>query len=230
MTKKIPKEPDPLKPANHLDIDNLETLRIMSDPFRIQILKQMMSPSTVKSIATALNIPATKIYYHINLLEQHKLIRVVSTRIVSGILEKQYHVTAYSFGAKDGLVNAGGGTNEAIALFEAGLENAKLELRRAHNEDLIGPPDEHSETKDGDRDVDFSHGIMTLTADQSKQFRKRLNKLLTETWALNPDNAQRSDGTQTYSFTVAFHRTLDPRTSKPAGASSRKKDIKARKA
>jgi DNA-binding transcriptional ArsR family regulator len=217
MTKKIAKADSPLKPANHMDIDNLETLRIMSDPFRIQILKQLMGPSTVKSVASALNIPATKIYYHINLLEQHKLIRVVSTRIVSGIVEKQYHVTAYSFGAKDGLVNTGSGANEAIALFEAGLENAKLEIRRAHNEDLIGPSDEHSEIKDGDRDVDFSHGIMTLTAGQSKQFRKRLHKLLKDTWNLNPDNAQRPEGTQAYSITVTFHRTLDPRTSKPSG-------------
>jgi DNA-binding transcriptional ArsR family regulator len=226
MTKKIAMSDNPIKPANHMDIDNIETLRIMSDPFRIQILKQLMSPSTVKSVASALNIPATKIYYHINLLEQHKLIRVISTRIVSGIVEKQYHVTAYSFGAKDGLVNTGGGANEAIALFEAGLENAKLEIRRAHNEDLIGPSDEHSEIKDGDRDVDFSHGIMTLTADQSKQFRKRLNKLLTETWALNPENAQRQEGTQAYCITVAFHRTLDPRPSKPPGASKNRAKAK----
>ena len=210
MAKRIPKSGTPLKPADHLEIDNLETVRVMSDPFRLQILMQMMNPSTAKSIAAALSVPVTKIYYHLNLLEQHKLIRVVNTRVVSGIIEKQYQVTAYSFGPKAGLVGPAAGINEALALFETGLENAKLEMRRAFNADLIGPPDEHSQVVTGDRTVNFTRGLYTLTEDQAAKFRKRLGKLLKETWNLCPDPSQAPEDAQLYTITLAFHRTITP--------------------
>ena len=50
---------------------------------------------TVKQIAADLKTPIKKLYYHVNLLEEHGLIRITSTRVVSGIIEKQYRVTAY---------------------------------------------------------------------------------------------------------------------------------------
>ena len=79
-------------------IENLETLKVVADPLRLRILDAFGDkPHTVKQIAKVLEIPPNKLYYHVNMLEEHGLIRVVNTRLVSGIVEKTYRATAYLF-------------------------------------------------------------------------------------------------------------------------------------
>src|ERR687885_168224 len=77
-------------------IRDLETVRLISDPLRLQILEALRKePRTVKQVAAQLDVPATNLYYHVRLLEQRGLIRVTDTRIVSGIIEKRYQTVAY---------------------------------------------------------------------------------------------------------------------------------------
>ncbi|MFQ3647980.1 MAG: helix-turn-helix domain-containing protein [Anaerolinea sp.] len=82
-------------PAHEQVINDLETLKVLADPLRLRIRELLAQPSTVKQIAAELGIPATKLYYHVNLLEKHGLIAVVESRLVSGIMERVYQVTAY---------------------------------------------------------------------------------------------------------------------------------------
>jgi len=87
-------------PAASLRIDDLETVRLISDATRMAILQAFAAsdtPLTVKRLGQILTIPATKLYYHVGLLEDRGLIRVVGTRLVSGIVEKSYQAAATSF-------------------------------------------------------------------------------------------------------------------------------------
>src|SRR5436305_5533764 len=96
MTKE--NQPEDFEPAKELTVTSLETLRVISDALRSRILDLLRAEAqTVKQLAATLNLPPKKLYYHINLMEQHGLIRVVGTRIVSGIIEKTYRATAYLF-------------------------------------------------------------------------------------------------------------------------------------
>jgi len=96
MTKE--NQPEEFVPAKELTVTSLETLKVVSDALRSRLLDLLRAEAqTVKQLAAALNLSPKKLYYHINLMEQHGLIRVVSTRIVSGIIEKQYRATAYLF-------------------------------------------------------------------------------------------------------------------------------------
>jgi predicted ArsR family transcriptional regulator len=81
-------------PAEEMVIEDLKTLKVLSDPLRLRIRELMTHPTTVKQVAAELNIPATKLYYHIDQLEKHGLIVLVDTRIVSGIIEKHYQIAA----------------------------------------------------------------------------------------------------------------------------------------
>ena len=64
------------QPDDKFVINSLETLKVMADPNRLKILEEMIEgPRTVKQLASALETTATKLYYHINLLEEHGLIR-----------------------------------------------------------------------------------------------------------------------------------------------------------
>lgn len=97
-------------PAPVLRITDVETLRILADPLRIRILEAFgVHPGhslTVKTVAAALGEPVTKLYYHVNLLEEHKFLVVVSTHLVSGIVEKRYRAAAETIEVDRGLIGA----------------------------------------------------------------------------------------------------------------------------
>jgi DNA-binding transcriptional ArsR family regulator len=76
-------------------IDDLETLKVMTDPLRIQILELLdPAPQTVNYVAEKLGLASSRLYYHFNLLESIGLIEVAKTRTVNNIIEKYYWVTA----------------------------------------------------------------------------------------------------------------------------------------
>lgn len=89
---------DEFEPTQSITITKLESLKVVSDALRARMIDLLRAePYTVKQLASTLGLPPKKLYYHINLLEQHGLIRVVATRVVSGIIEKTYRATAYLF-------------------------------------------------------------------------------------------------------------------------------------
>jgi len=76
-------------------INDLETLRVLSDPLRLQILEALdIEPQTANQVAKKLGLPVSRLYYHLNQLESIDLIEVVETRIVNNMIEKLYWLTA----------------------------------------------------------------------------------------------------------------------------------------
>jgi len=75
-------------------ITDLDTLRLLADPLRLSILgafpPMARRPMSVKEIAEKIDEGQTKLYRHVKKLEEAGLIRVVETRVVSGIIEKRY--------------------------------------------------------------------------------------------------------------------------------------------
>jgi DNA-binding transcriptional ArsR family regulator len=189
---------EPFVPAESMKITSLETLKILADPFRIQILESLAGPQTVKTVAQQLGVTPTKLYYHINMLEQHGLIRVVSTRIVSGILEKSYQITANSFEASPSLTASNATLEDALGFMTSVLDAGKLEMRRAYNSGQFEMPASVSEAKQA---MLLTRTILSLNETRAKKFRERMSKLLGEF----------SDGqtteTQDFSLTIAFHQT-----------------------
>lgn len=79
-------------------VESLQTYKALSHPLRIQILELLVvERKTVKQLAKALKMPATKLYYHVHLLNKEDLIEVVDTKIVSGIAEDHYRACAYHY-------------------------------------------------------------------------------------------------------------------------------------
>src|SRR5690349_23081625 len=92
-------------PKDLLVITDLETVKVVADPLRLQLLNLLREEArTVKELAKTLHLPQTKLYYHMDLLEKHGLVRVVGTRLVSGILEKRYQAAAYKFSVDHALL------------------------------------------------------------------------------------------------------------------------------
>src|SRR5687767_13347850 len=137
-------------------IGDLETLRLLTQPLRLHLLETLRTgaaPMTVKELAQALGTPPTRLYHHVKLLEERGLIRVAGTRLVSGITEKRYAVSAARIGVDRSLLdpaNQGGDDLDALdVLLSVLLDEVRGEIRRAvrsglidlslSSEDRIGP-------------------------------------------------------------------------------------------
>src|SRR3954467_12474429 len=104
-------EPPQAHPPQLHTITTLDALKVFSDPLRQQIIEALLDDAkTVKQVAVELDLAPTKLYYHVNLLEEHGLIQVTETRIVSGIIEKHYRAAAREFAIERSLLTPGQNT------------------------------------------------------------------------------------------------------------------------
>jgi DNA-binding transcriptional ArsR family regulator len=116
-----------------------ETVRLIADPLRLRLLELLREqPRTVTELADALDVPRTRLYYHMKLLEEHNLVAVDATREVSGITERTYRVTAYRFSVDKALLGPGGGAGSPLETYLAVvLDEVATEIRRAVAAGLI---------------------------------------------------------------------------------------------
>lgn len=187
-------------------INDLDTLKVLADSRRLSILKSLgTTPLTVKQISKRVGIPATKLYYHINMMEQHNIIQVVDTRVVSGIIEKFYAVTAKAYRPGDGLLTAGdleANTETLKTMVFSVMDNVRDELLRsfragiAHLTDEVPPADR----------IDIASTVLPLTDEQAAEFDKALGQLLQQ---FCQDADQKTDVPRHSFFFVRFKRYED---------------------
>src|SRR5690242_3500259 len=116
-----------------LIVTDLETLRIVSEPTRLRVIELLRERTrTVKELAAALAVPQTRLYYHVKLLEEHGVIRVDSTRTVSGIIEKTYAATASRLSLDRAVLSPDAALDDegVEALLAFVIDGAKAEIRR----------------------------------------------------------------------------------------------------
>ncbi len=176
-----------LEPAKELTVTRLETLKVISDALRSRILDLLRAEAqTVKQLSATLNMSPKKLYYHVNLMEQHGLIRVVSTRIVSGIIEKQYRATAYLFWF-DQEVFASSATGESglppgtALLFDV----TKTQLEQSIEDKLVDLADDAP----NQRRLLSTWTMTRMAPAQIEAFYTRLDALLAEFCATEQDPA-----------------------------------------
>ncbi len=127
--------------SDQVVIDDVSALKAMADPKRMTLLLAMADdPMTVKELAALLDVPPTRLYYHVKMLESHGLIRVAKRRMVSGIEERSYQATAKSWTVSAPLLSSAVVRSGVIkALLD--MTGAELELALAKAEIPLGEPD-----------------------------------------------------------------------------------------
>ncbi|MCB0033980.1 MAG: helix-turn-helix transcriptional regulator [Anaerolineales bacterium] len=182
-------------------IEDLDTLKILADSRRLSILKSLgTTPLTVKQVSKRVGIPATKLYYHINMMEQHNIIQVVDTRVVSGIIEKFYTVTAKVYRPGDGLLTAGDletNTETLKTMVFSVMDNVRDELLRSFR---AGIAQISEEVKPANR-IDIASTVLNLTDEQTAEFDKALGKLLQQ---FGDTSDQEADASRHSFFFVRF--------------------------
>jgi DNA-binding transcriptional ArsR family regulator len=172
--------PDDSIPQAERLISDAETLKALADPLRLRILETMVTratePWSVKELATAMGVPQTRLYHHIDLLAERDLIRPAAQRVVSGIIETRYRIAALSMRLDPKLLSgegeAGAGADAVLATV---LDAARGEIAAALRSASLEP--------DGSTAPDrplLSRGVTLLTPARAAELRARIDALTAE--------------------------------------------------
>ncbi|MGH8246495.1 MAG: ArsR/SmtB family transcription factor [Gammaproteobacteria bacterium] len=127
-------------------LKSLAQVKAVADPLRQRILEVLRDePMTTKQVALKLREKPTKLYHHVEILEQAGLIRLVRTKPNRGTVEKYFQVVARHFQVDRQLFAGRPQTEEAIQIIEGvftgALQATEIELRESLAARLIQPGD-----------------------------------------------------------------------------------------
>jgi putative molybdopterin biosynthesis protein len=79
-------------------ISDYVAIKVLSDPRRLKILRALMTTSaTLTQLGKEMGMHPARVRYHLKLLEEAGLVKLVSTEVVKNYIEKYYQATAKSF-------------------------------------------------------------------------------------------------------------------------------------
>lgn len=208
--KSDPNQPPlPYRPEPEFTINDLETLKVLADPLRIQIVELMTQAArTVKQVAAVLNLPPTKLYYHVKQLEERALIRVVDTRIVSGIVEKQYQASAFNYRVNHELFSlTSQAGKEGVNVMLTGLfDDTREDIQKSVETDVLDvSPREEGDDKPLNRSLLISRKTLHLAPETAEEFYRRLKALVRE-YDESPANGQGEQ--HPYGLLVALYPSI----------------------
>jgi DNA-binding transcriptional ArsR family regulator len=193
-------------------IADLETLKVISDPLRMRILdatglaNQLGELRTVKQLAAELETEPARLYYHVNLLEKHGLLKVGETQVVSGIIEKHYQVAALSITIDRDLFAAGAGHDEkseaVMALLDSTLDAVRADMLRLVR--AIGE-DEAAAARFSGKRGQITRENARLSPAQAEAFNERLLALMNEFRKMSAPEGEESS---VYGLTFVFNPIL----------------------
>jgi hypothetical protein len=182
-------------------IKDLPTLQVISDPLRLSIFKQINETnqegglSSAKQLSEKLQIPQTKLYYHLKMMEQHHFIEVAETRLISGIQEKLYRVCASRIMVAEPLLSGASIGRKSLLTFASGLFSTSLEEMQ------------NSMCASADAETPAVLGILRksarLSTQQAQEFNQRLEKMVEEFTAL--ESLQNGEELKTYVLLLTLY-------------------------
>ena len=128
-----------LQPDEEFVISDLETIHIVSEPLRLQILEILKeTPKTVKMVSKELGVNQVKLYYHFKLLEEHGLLRITEERMVSHLIEKVYQTRARSIRIATDLLTSEKAVSESSeTLLAYVFDKARAKLKKGLQEGWV---------------------------------------------------------------------------------------------
>ncbi|HSM24871.1 MAG TPA: winged helix-turn-helix domain-containing protein [Anaerolineaceae bacterium] len=182
-------------------IRDLETLKVIADPVRNQILEVLeKKPQNVKEVAEKLGLAPSKLYYHFNMLEKVELIKVVETRQVANLIEKYYSSTAAFIDIDHNLLNFSTteGKENIFTMVTSTVDTTREDLLRSLHarsfqleRGAMGKP----------RSMMVTRYVSNLSDETADEFHKRLDALLAEFIEADTKDADQ----QAYALTIALY-------------------------
>ena len=185
-------------------IRDLETLKVIADPIRNQILEVLQfTPQNTKEVADKLGLAPSKLYYHFNMLEKNGLIKVVETRQISNLIEKYYLAVAIYFMVDSSLLNfeSSEGKENMYTLVESAIDTTREDFMRSLHARSLQIEQGLAGRK---RTVVLTRNLSNLSDEKADAFFKRMTELVEE--FVDADTRDPND--QTYAITVAMYPSI----------------------
>jgi DNA-binding transcriptional ArsR family regulator len=156
------------EPEELFEIDDAETLEMLADPVRVELIERLIDPASVTEVAKAMGVARTRLYHHVRLLEEAGLIRVMATRQRRAIQEKVYQSTAKRFQPSPRFLAEASPLQAVAAIVDSAFTVTRADITRSFAEGRAG------------FDVDESQRRMMLNRSVVKLSAERLHELVTE--------------------------------------------------
>jgi DNA-binding transcriptional ArsR family regulator len=160
------------RPDDVFWLENKEHFDLLSDSTRLEIIELLLSPRSVADLAERMGVPRTRLYHHVNLMEDAGMIRVVETRPAGAQQEKVYQVAAYSFQPSKEYLRRAVPRDQARAIITSIFAATEADFVRSVEEGLVTLEDR----KDA-RTILIRRGLMMVDAARLDEFIGELEAL-----------------------------------------------------
>ena len=192
LTNDLPALPDLPEIPDEVYITDTSQFEALTSGLRMRILNLCYQPLSVREIAERLEMPATRLYYHINLLEESGFIQVVHTRRSGARLEKVYRIAGLSITPGPELMDNIEDTAAAAKAFTAIV----IEPARAETEDAL------KKRMDGEEhEVYLGRAMAVLTPTQVEALITQHSELIE---SMSHEQNPNDDDARAYAFTFSL--------------------------
>lgn len=154
-------------------IDDVETLKALAEPTRAALVELLTEPRTVTQLAQALDVPRTRLYHHIEILQSKGLVEVVGEHPVRALTERVYALTAEVIRPSARLLRSGASDDRLAALMTLLFDTTRVDLQRAL---VSGEVD--FEQGEGVRQLGLGRSIAYLAPEDADAFIRELDALV----------------------------------------------------
>lgn len=188
-----------------LEIKDLDTLKVIADPLRAQIMEILIPEAqTVNQVAEKLGLSASRLYYHVNLLEKHGLVKVADTRVIGNIIEKSYRATSANLTVDPDLFSFSSdqGKENINALLSATIDATRDDLLRSLQARAFAL--EHG-AQEQPRRVIINRLLSRINPERAAEFQERLVALLQEFEDADTEDPATEADLQPYALTIVLY-------------------------
>ncbi|MGH8952548.1 MAG: ArsR/SmtB family transcription factor [Acidimicrobiia bacterium] len=179
------------------EIDDVRVLEALNNPMRLRILYQLMESSTVRELALRLEVPVTRLYYHLNLMQDLGVLEVVETRKRGAMLERVYRTVATNFVPAPDLIEK---TEDKDRVINAGvgvvLDGARLDAVAG----LLG----HFESPGEEPTGTLGRCVIPMTRGSAVKFAEMIEEMVDEMKLLEDKEGEE------YAFSFVFFPMVGP--------------------
>lgn len=178
-------------------------LRLLKDPLREGIVHATVNQTqTAGALAARLGVPVTRLYYHLDLLVRHGLLRVDRIRRVNGLRERHYRACARQLRLDRAAFSSPVAGDAALeSILEHVFDQARLDIARAAGAGRIAT----------DAPFDAGNGlvawrmVLALDAAERRRWARRLRRLYDDLERLAQRGGDGHADRQLYAVTLALY-------------------------
>lgn len=188
-----------------VEISDIAALRQIANPIRLRILFHLRQPLSIRELAGVMDVPVTRLYYHVGILFDAGVILVTTTRKRGPQLEKVYRIVAQSIRPSSAILNDG---NVTPAEFAEVAATIVLDTTRA---ELVTSLSRHAAAGfDPDAVVgSLGRSIISMSQERATEIAEHLIDLI------NDLKAEDEPGGTLYGLTYSFF-PIEPPTEGPS--------------